>query len=452
VSLLDPLFRWPAVDALFTDAARLQGMLDFEAALARALSRAGVIPAPAADAIAARCQAAQFDVEALGRDAARAGNPLIPLALRLTELVAEDDPSAARFVHWGATSQDALDTGLVLQLRRALDPLEAELLRLADVLAGLGAAHRTTPIAARTWMQQAVPTTFGLKAAGWLDAVDRHRGRVAGLRRRALVLQFGGAGGTLAALGPHAEAVVQGLAEELALEVPDVPWHSHRDRLADVATTFGLATGTLGKIARDLSLHMQTEVGELHEPAEGGRGVSSTMPHKRNPVASAVALSAAARVPGLVGTMLGGMVQEQERGLGGWQAEWEVLPEIVRLFGGALHHLTDALAGLGVDSARMRENLERTGGLIFAESVQMALSPALGRTAAHGLVEAACRRAQDERRHLQDVLAADPDVVAHLSRERLQALFDPQGGVGLAEALVERVLAAHRSRTRTGGG
>ncbi|HMD30412.1 MAG TPA: 3-carboxy-cis,cis-muconate cycloisomerase, partial [Candidatus Acidoferrales bacterium] len=302
MSLLGPLFRWETIEALLGDAARLQGMLDFEAALARAEARTGVIPAGAAAAIAAECRAELLDTAELARATARAGNVAIPLVKGLTALVGQHDQEAMRFVHWGATSQDAIDTGLVIQLRSVFTQVDAELGRMTGALAELARKYRSTPMVARTWMQQALPTTFGLKAAGWLDAVDRHRQGLAGLRRRVLVLQFGGAAGTLAALGGQGMEVARALGEELDLAVPDVPWHGHRDRGTEVAAAFGLLAGTLGKIARDIALLMQTEIGEVFEPAGAGRGGSSTMPHKRNPVACAVALAAAARVPGLVGT------------------------------------------------------------------------------------------------------------------------------------------------------
>ncbi len=448
MALLDPLFRWDAVAQLFSDRARLQGMLDFESALARAEAAVGVIPASAAPAIAAKCRAEHFDASAIARAAAPAGSPAIPLVKDLTALVAKDAPDAARFVHWGATSQDAIDTGFILQARRALDAISSETDRLAASLAGLARKYRDTPVAARTWMQQALPTSFGLKAAGWLDAVDRHAGRVQEVRRRALVLQFGGAVGTLAALGNKGLDVAKALGAELDLPVPDLPWHSHRDRMAELATALALLTGTLGKIARDISLHMQTEVAEVFEPAGEGRGGSSTMPHKRNPVASAVALAAAVRVPGLAATMLSAMVEEQERGLGGWHAEWDTLPEIFSLSAGALHHLTDAVAGLELDPMKMAENLELTRGLIFAEAVQMALGPALGRLPAHDLVQAAARRALAEKRSLKDVLAADPQVAKHLPPAELGRLFDPRQYLGASQAMIDRVLAAHAARQK----
>jgi len=454
MKLLEPMFRWDAVEALVGDAARLQGMLDFEAALARAEAKAGVITAAAAAAIAASCRAELLDAAQIARAAAGAGNVAIPLVRELTAIVEKRDAEAARFVHWGATSQDAIDTGFVLQLRAVFGHVDAELERLGDALAALAEKHRGTPTVARTWMQQALPTTFGLKAAGWLDATDRQRDRLEALRAVALVLQFGGAAGTLAALGTKGMEVARALGEELDLAVPAVPWHAHRDRMVEVAAWFGSLAGTLGKIARDVALLMQTEVAEAFEPAGEARGGSSTMPHKRNPVSSAAALAAATRVPGLVGTMLSAMVQENERGLGGWQAEWETLPEIIGLTAGALHHLTNAIAGLEVDAAKMAENIELTHGLIFSEAAQMALGPALGRLAAHDLVQAATTRAKTEQRHLRDVLADDPAVTRHVSKADLTRLFDPAQYLGSAQQMIDAVLGAHAAGShsaRSGG-
>lgn len=442
--LLDSLFGSPAVDAIFSDRGRLQGMLDFEAALAAAEARVGVIPAAAASPISAKCRAELFDPMALAEATALAGNPAIPLVKHLTALVAAGAPEAAHFVHWGATSQDAMDTGLVLQLRAALVPIDSDLARLADALAALATAHKLTMLPGRTWLQHALPVTFGLKAAGWLDAVERHRIRLASLRPRLLALQFGGAAGTLAALGDRGLAVAAALAQELRLTLPDVPWHTNRDRLAELATTLGMIVGTLGKIARDLSLLMQTDVGEAFEPAGEGRGGSSTMPHKRNPVTSAVVLAAATRAPGLAATLLASMVQEHERGLGGWHAEWTALPELVVLTAGALGQMAGTMANLEVDADRMKANLEVTQGLMMAEAVALALGPTLGRLAAHERVEAACRRALSEGRHLRPVLAEDAVVTGQLSSSDLDRLFDPRSYVGAAVALIERVLAARR--------
>ena len=438
--LLDQLFGAPECEALFTDRARLQGMLDFEAALARAEASVGVIPAAAAPAIAAKARTELFDLAELARGAALSGNLAIPMVKRLTALVAASDAEAARFVHWGATSQDAIDTGLILQLRAYLDWLSPELDALAANLRTLVARHRATPMVARTWLQQALPTTFGLKAAGWLDAVERMRSRFAEARPRLLALQFGGAAGTLAALGTRGMDVATALSADLALSLPAVPWHGARDRIAETAALLGLLTGTLGKMARDISLCMQTEVGELFEPAGEGRGGSSTMPHKRNPVAAASILAAATRAPALIATCMSAMVQEHERAVGGWQAEWSALPELCRLAGGALRRSNELIAGLEVDAARMRANLDATRGLIMAEAVQMALGQKLGRLAAHDLVEAACKRAVQQGRHLRDVLAEEPAVKKELSAEALAALFEPGNYLGVADRLIGRVL------------
>lgn len=443
MNVLSPLFRWDAVEAHFSDTARLQAMLDFEAALARAEARTGLIPESAAAAIAAKCRANLLDSAALAESAALAGNLAIPLVKQLTKLVEKSDKDAARCVHWGATSQDVIDTGFILQLRAALVVIEPELESFSDSLARLARKHRSTPMAGRTWMQQAAPTSFGLEVAGWLDAVDRHRVRLADLRPRVLVLQFGGAVGTLAALGGKGLAVAEALAKELQLGLPAQPWHAHRDRIAEIAATFGLLTGTVGKIARDISLHAQTEIAELNEPAAKGRGGSSTLPHKRNPVASAVVLAAAARVPGLVASVFAAMTQEEERGLGGWHAEWEVPPEIISLSAGALHHLAETIAGLEVDAPKMRENLAVTRGLIYAEGIQMALAPALGKMAAHEFVEAAARRARAKRLHLRDVLAADRTVKKHLTKADLARLFDPAQYLGASADFIRRTLEAH---------
>ena len=446
MALLDPLFGSAAMGEVFSDAARLQHMLDFEAALARAEARCGVIPAAAAPAIAAKCKADLIDASALATATAVSLNPAIPLVKQLTALVAKDDPEAARFVHWGATSQDANDTGLVLQMRQAIEILEADLATLCTGLSALAKKYRSTPIAGRTLMQHALPTTFGAKVAGWLDAMDRHRERFAETRTRAMVLQFGGAAGTLAALRGEGLRVAEALATELHLGLPNIPWHTQRDRVVEAATTLGLLTGSLGKMARDISLHMQTEIAEVFEPAGEGRGGSSTMPHKRNPVSAAVVLSAAARVPGLVSTMLSAMVQEDERGLGNWHAEWETLPEIFRLTGGALHQMATIVSHLEVDAARMRRNLDATQGLIFAEAVTMAMGKHIGKSAAHTLMEAATRQARESGRHLREVLAQNRAVTERLTSEELDRLFAPENYLGVAEELVDRVVDASRKR------
>ena len=449
MSLLDALFRYDALDKLFSDEARLQGMLDFEAALARAEASCGIVPESQAQIIAARCRAENFDLSAIAKDAALAGNLAIPLVRKLTELVAHEDKDAARFVHWGATSQDAIDTGCILQVRGAFDFLDQDLARLTGTLVTLAETHRATPVAARTWLQQALPTTFGFIVAGWLDAVSRHRERFAEIRPRVLALQFGGAVGTLAALGGRGPEVAKTLADDLRLSLASIPWHTHRDRIAEIATTLGLCTGTLGKIARDISLHGQTEIAELSEPVVEGRGGSSTMPHKRNPVTCAVVLSAATRIPGLVTSLLSAMLQEEQRGLGGWHAEWETLPDIICLSGGALHHLAEMLPGLEVDTERMRHNLELTNGLIFAEAVTVALGDRMGKMPAHLLVEAACKKAREQKRHLKDILREESGLRGHLTPADLESLFDVRNYLGSAEEFIRRIVAEAREHPVT---
>jgi 3-carboxy-cis,cis-muconate cycloisomerase len=449
MTLYDQLFSYNALEQILSDESRVKCMLQFEAALAGAEARAGVIPQGSARKIAEHCHADEFDLAAIAKDAAHAGNIAIPLVKMLTEAVAKQDKDAGRFVHWGATSQDVIDTGFILQLRDAIVLLERDLARLSDTLVELATRHRTTVIVARTWMQQALPTTFGFVVAGWLDAILCHRRRLMEIRPRILTLQFGGAVGTLAALSGRGPEIAKALAEELRLTLPTMPWHAHRDRMAEAATFLGLVSGTLGKIARDISLHTQTEVAELFEPADEGRGGSSTMPHKRNPVSCAVVLAASARVPGLVSTMLSAMTQEHQRGLGGWHAEWETLPEILRLACGALHHLAEMLPNLEVDQDRMRLNLEATKGLIFAEAVSMALADRIGKMPAHMLLEAACKKARAEHRQLKEVLREESGLRGYLTHADLEGLFEARNYLGSAEEFVERVVSQAREFTST---
>ena len=429
---------------IFSPVNTVQRMLDVEAALAQALATEGMIPPDAAQAIVDTCVAATMDLDALARDASDAGNLAIPLVRQLTARVAAHNPEAARHVHWGATSQDVIDTGMVLQLREALQLMNRELAELGDAIAALTQRYRSVPVMGRTWMQHALPITFGLKAAGWLDAVLRHQDRVTLLAERIGAVQFGGAAGSLASLGDQGLAVAHALAHQLELELPAVPWHGHRDRVCEVATTLGLLTGTLGKIARDISLQTQTEVAELSEPAARGRGGSSTMPHKRNPVGCAAVLAASVRVPALVSTMLSAMVQEHERALGGWQAEWDTLPQITELAAAALTALRQVIEGLQVDESRMRTNIELTRGLVMAEAISLALSRHLGRAAAHELVESACAEALRTGATLQEVLQTDSRVAKYLNTTVLEQLFDPSRYLGEAMAFTDRVLAAHQ--------
>jgi len=459
MTLFDGLFYSGPMRAVFSDECRLQRMLDFEAALASAQAAVGIIPATAANSIAAECRVAILDIPALGEAAAHAGNLAIPLVKQLSQAVSNNSPEAARYVHWGATSQDVIDTGLVLQMRAAFGLLEDQLSKLCTDLAVLAERHAATLMPGRTWLQHAVPITFGWKAAGWLDAMLRHQTRLREVRGRALTLQFGGAAGTLAFLGIDAWTVSQKLAQYLGLAQPDISWHASRDRIGEVAAVLGLIVASLCKIARDVSLLMQTEVGEAFEGAGEGRGGSSTMPQKRNPVVCASILAAAVRVPGLVETMLSSMAQEHERGLGSWQAEWETLPEIFNLCAGALERATELIGGLEIDRDRMAANLELTKGLIYAEAVAAALAKKIGRPAAHEVVTLASQVAIARKRHLRDVLLEDSAFTKEIPAKELDLLFDPVRHLGNTNQSIGRVLArsaarnahTHHSRIDLGG-
>jgi 3-carboxy-cis,cis-muconate cycloisomerase len=435
-----------AMQQIFSARSTVQGMLDVEAALARALAAEAVIPLSAVEPWVRCCQADQIDLPSLVVAAQDAGNIAIPMVKQLTAAVAAIDVDAARYVHWGATSQDVIDTGRVLQLRDAMRVITHELDGLADAIAVHAQHYRDAPMIGRTWLQHALPITFGMKLAGWLDALLRHQQRVTICREQLGVLQFGGASGTLASLGDHASSVTKVMARELDLAIPNLPWHAHRDRFVECATTLGMLTGTLGKIARDISLMSQTEIAELSEPSSPGRGGSSSMPHKRNPVGSAAVLSAATRGPSLVATMLAAMPNEHERSLGGWQSEWETLPEIVSLCAAALAHLRSVIDGLYVDTERMRRNIDASRGMVMAESVTLALAKDLGRAQAHQVVETACHKAYAENRDLLAVLQEQAQVIGVLSPQRLAQLFDPLSYIGEAGNFVDRVIQAYQQR------
>jgi 3-carboxy-cis,cis-muconate cycloisomerase len=445
-SLLTPMISSAGMRDVLDDRARLQRMLDFEVALARAEAALGIVPALAIDAIATAARAERYDLATLGQEAVVSGNIAIPLIQALTAEVAKADPTAARYVHWGATSQDVIDTALVLDLKAAVDALMTDLNRAIDGFTALAGRHRRTATVGRTWMQHALPMPFGLKLAGYAAALARSRERLQRLRREALVLQFGGAVGTLAALNERGLDVAARLAALLDLSLPDAPWHGHRDRLAEVASAFAILTGTCGKIARDVSLLMQTDVGEAFEPAAPGRGGSSTMPHKRNPTAAAVALAAATIAPNLVATILAAQVQEHERGLGSWQAEWPTFPALV-ITSGALNAVADIAQGLEVDSERMRANLDATRGLIMAEAVAFALAAKIGKPQAHKIVEEASRKASAAKRDLQDVLGEDDQVKLSLSVGELAKLFEPMGYQGAAQTFIDRIVGSLHART-----
>lgn len=446
--LFDAYFTAPAMRAIFCDAGRVQGMLDFEAALARAEARVGLIPAEAVAPIEAACKAELYDYPALAQAIATAGNSAIPLVKALGKRIAAESPEAERYVHLGATSQDAMDSGLVLQLRGAIGLLENDLAKLADALAAQAERHVDTPLAGRTWLQQATPVTLGMKLAGVLGAVTRHRQRLSEIKPRLLSLQFGGASGSLAALGDAGWAVSGALAQELQLNLPEQPWHTQRDRLVEFASLLGMIAGSLGKLGRDLSLLMQTEAGEVFEPSAPGKGGSSTMPHKRNPVSAAVLIGAATRAPGLVATMFSAMPQEHERSLGLWHAEWDTLPELCCLVSGALQQALLVVPGLEVDAARMRTNLELTQGLVLAEAVSIALAQKIGRDAAHHLIEQCCKQAVREGAHLRAVLGTNAEVSAQLSTDELDRLLDAAHYLGQARRWVERAVVEHNQFSR----
>jgi 3-carboxy-cis,cis-muconate cycloisomerase len=440
--LIDSLATTEPLAEVFSDREVLQAMLDFEAALARAEAREGVIPSEAAEAIGKAARADAFDIAALARDTLRAGTPAIPVVKALTERVRASDPHAARFVHWGATSQDVTDTALVALLVRAGKILASDHARLIDALRGLAQRHERTIMLGRTLLQPAPPVTFGLKAAEWLAAVRRGWNRIDTRLTEAAMLQFGGASGTLAALGDRGDAVGQALAAELGLRYPDAPWHTQRDSLAALLAACGVQCGSLGKMARDIALLMQGEVAEASEPAGPGRGGSSTMPHKRNPVGCSLTLAAAQRVPGLLASFLTSMVQEHERGAGGWQAEWPIVASIIQATGLAAASMAETAEGLTVDAARMLANIEATGGSIFAERVMMLLGPALGRDVAHHLLEQATRKSASEHRRLMDVLAEMPEVTSIIPAGTLSKLDSPEDYLGLAATFQKR-LAGH---------
>ena len=436
---LPSLFSTQEMDAIFSLRRQLQCMTRFEWALNAALESSHLAAPGASHAFEPLLDAAFVDVPALLQNAQQSGNLAIPFVAQLRTALHSISPAGAASLHLGATSQDLLDTSLVLQmrdalliLRRDLDSLESHLLHQARI-------HAETLLVGRTLLQDAPPVTLGLKLAAHVEALRRHRQRIDTAAVRALVLQFGGAVGTLAALGEKGPSVSAALARGLELEEPRIPWHTHRDSLVELSSCLALLVATLGKFARDVSLLMQNEVGEVFEPAGEGRGGSSTMPHKRNPVASAVILAAAARTPGLISTLLASMVQEHERGLGGWHAEWETIPAIFRLTAVALARSIEIASGLEVHPQRMIANLDATRGLVMAEAVSVALAAAMDRARAHAILERAVARAQVDNRHLRDILLETPEVRAVLDEAAINRLFDPHQYLGSARVWLARI-------------
>jgi 3-carboxy-cis,cis-muconate cycloisomerase len=430
-------FSTDAMRRVFSDEARIQRYLDIEAALARVEALLGIIPSEAAAEITRQATVKNIDLEKLKNRMDRVGAPIMPV---VEQLAARCAGNLGQYCHWGATTQDITDTATVLQIRDALALVEDDLRAISASLARLARRYRDTAMAGRSKLQHAVPITFGYKMAAVLSAIERHRARLAELRPRVIVGEFGGATGTLASLGANGLKVQAALMEELNLGQPDIAWHTQRDRFAEAGCFLGLVTGTLGKLATDVKLLMQTEVGEVAEPFEAGRGASSTMPQKRNPVSCNFILACTSMVRQHVAALLEAMVEDHERASGSWEIEWIAIPEIFLLTSGALTQARAMVAGLQVDPKRMRSNIDITNGLIASEAIMMGLAPHIGRERAHDLVYELCRKAIEQGKPLVDLLAADAEVSHHLDRAAITKLADPANYVGLSGEMVDRVL------------
>jgi 3-carboxy-cis,cis-muconate cycloisomerase len=433
-------FGTPAMREMFSDFNLISRYAEVEIALAKAEARCGVIPAEAAEEIAQRTDVSALDFDLLRRETDNVGYPILPLVHQMAKQCGEP----GRYVHWGATTQDIMDTAVVLQVRAGLKIIEDDIAALRGILADLAKRHRDTPMAGRTHLQQALPVTFGYKAAIWLAMFDRHAERLTQLKPRVLVGQFAGAAGTLASLGDKGFEVQKALCEELGLGVPVTTWHVARDGLSETINFLAVVTGSLGKIALDIMIMASTEFGEVYESFVKGRGASSTMPQKRNPISSELMLAAAKGVRQHAGLMLDAMVQDFERATGPWHAEWMAIPESFVLTAGSLHQAKFALGGLIVDEKKMADNLDISGGLIVAEAVMMGLAPDLGRQEAHDVVYDACRIANEQGMTLADALSGDKRVSAHIDRATIDRLTSPKNYLGLAPEMVDRVLAASK--------
>ena len=434
------MFGTPEMRAVFSDDNLLRCYVDAEVALAVAQGKLGVIPQDAAEAIAKLSPAVTLDRAALKQETENVGYPILGLVRQLSAKLGD----AGRYVHWGATTQDIMDTATVLQIRAALAIVERDLAAVSMALANLAEKHRDTAMAGRTHLQQALPVTFGYKCAIWLDAMERHAARLRELKPRVLVAQFGGAAGTLASLGNKGLDVRREYARTLSLGDPPITWHVARDAVVETINFLALVTGSLGKIGFDIMLLMMTELGEAFEPFASHRGASSTMPQKRNPISSEVLVANAKAVRQHAGLMLDAMIQDFERATGPWHVEWMAVPESFILTAGSLAQAKFMLEGLVVDEARMRKNLDMTQGLIVAEAVMMGLAPHLGRQQAHDLVYEACREALRQGRSLLDVLQANAAISAVLPVERLAALCDPANYLGSAPAMVDAIVRQPR--------
>jgi 3-carboxy-cis,cis-muconate cycloisomerase len=432
------IFSTEPMRRIFADENRIQKYLDIEAALARAQARLGIIPQDACDEICRHCSVQEYDFGKLKAQTERIGYPVLPVVQQLVGLCRD---GLGEWCHWGATTQDITDTATILQIREALDLVEADIIGIADALAGLARRYRDTPMAGRSNLQQAVPITFGYKCATWLAAFERHRQRLGEMRPRVLVGEFGGAAGTLSSLGARGLDVQAALMKELGLGQPEIAWHTVRDRIAEVGCFLGLVTGVCGKIAFDVKLMMQTEVEEVYEPFHEGRGSSSTMPQKRNPISCVYITATTSLVRQLVAALLDAMVEDHERATGPWEIEWIAVPEIFSLAAGALAQTRFMVSGLVVDEKKMRANLDITRGLIVSEAVMMGLGSHIGRQYAHDLVYDICRQVVATGRTLLDLLAENKEVAKHLDRAALEKLCDPANYLGQAGEMVDRVLA-----------
>ncbi len=437
--IVAPLFGSAALDAIVSDTAWLQAMLEFEAALAESEADAGLVPAPYAAEIAAACRAGDFDVAEIGRQSVASGNPAAPLVRALMEAVSRE---ARDYVHLGATSQDVIDTAFAVMARSAIVLILEDLSTVASACATLARVQADTLMTARTLLQPATPTTFGYRAAGWLVSVDEARELLNRVRSERLAVQLGGAAGTLASLQGAGVDIGHRLAARLGLAEPVLPWHTDRTRIAELAAALGIAAGVLGKIARDITLLAQAEVAEA---GESEHGTSSTLPQKRNPVRAVLILAAAARAPGLVGTLFSTMVQEHERATGGWHAEWDTLRDLLRITGGASHHAAALLGTLHVDPARMAENLAADGGLVMAEHLAQQLAPHAGRSVARDLVRRCSEESIERHVAFAAVVRDDAEVRHHLSEAEITAALDPSRYLGSIDELIGRAEAAHVS-------
>ena len=432
------IFTSDAMRAVWSDQNRTAKYIDVERALAKVQARLGLIPQEACDEIVSHCELAQIDMVRLRQQTERIGYPILGVVTQINQLCRD---KLGEFVHWGATTQDITDTATVLQIREALVLVDDELAAIANALAKLAKEHRLTPVIGRSNLQQAIPVTFGYKMAGILSAVLRHRERIAQLRERVLVGEFAGAAGTLASLEKGAMETQAGLCAELGLKQPVIAWHTIRDNIAEVGAVLGLIGGTLGKISMDVKLMMQTEVGEVFEPYHHGRGSSSTMPQKRNPIASCYIHAAISVVRQHAAALMDAMVADHERSTGPWEIEWIVMPEAFCLMAGALKQTRAVLEGLEVDAAAMRRNIDMTHGLVMSEAVMMGLGPYIGREYAHDLVYDICREALKQQRPLLDLLCENAQIMKHVSREQLAAMCDPNNYLGQSGVMVDRVLA-----------